>query len=565
MFQFRFSAALSRLVSEIQKNGGSSLAQQQQQLQQFVQMSALGMLSQAAQQGLLHQQKPFQQQAVPLPSNTTITPVGRQNVQLTQKQSTNYPRSNAVNKNVPQSMSPAQSRNKTAPMMTAKPSIPTIPPGISPSLNISTVAPKGYSDNYAARQAAAANITPSLTITKTSSPSSSSQLAKSASGLVNRPIGSNVVATAAIPSLQKPLIPEAISMSLANALSAKTTQAPSVSLTPAIKLNALPTIKSTPMTPQRLNVQPAVANIQKLSPTSPRLKQTPRKNMNPIKTSLSPGALPTSVQSAVHRTDMKTETKTVKSAALTNVPVLTESTTSAAKSVTTNNVTVAKPLITATPSTNTTQVKQESVKPAASSPVKHESVKKEPIAVTSVPKNDKVLNLPLKKDNEPSPNGSIPSKLQNIPKTETSIKAPVTVESEKKPADNDKNKTIKAVSDTAEVRSVKEETTQKQTTKVADQPIETKSKEVKEAVKSATNNKMPTTPVNTKAPVAKANVASTSTPVPSSVEVRAKRNRLKTIPYQSPTPEIELVSKISAIEASNLNRNTEEKLTLFYR
>lgn len=548
-------------MSEIQKNGGSSMAQQQQQLQQFVQMSALGMLSQAAQQGLLHQQKSFQQQAVPLPSNTTITPVGRQNVQLTQKQSTNYPRSNAVNKNVPQSMSPAQSRNKNAPMMTAKPSIPTIPPGISPSLNISTVAPKGYSDNYAARQAAAANITPSLTITKTSSPSSSSQMAKSASGLVNRPIGSNV-ATANIPSLQKPLIPEAISMSLANALSAKTTQAPSVSLTPAIKLNALPTIKSTPMTPQRLNVPSAVANVQKLSPTSPRLKQTPRKNMNPIKTSLSPGAFPTSVPSAVPRTDMKTETKMVGSAALTNKPVLTGSTTSAVKPVTANNVTVAKP----SPSTNTTQVKQDSVKPVASSPVKIESVKKEPLAITSVPKNDKALNLPLNKDNEPSPNGSIPSKVQNIPKSETSVKASVTVETEKKPADNDKNKTIKAVSDTAEIsKPVKEETTQKRTSEDADQPIEIKSKEVKEATKSAINNKTPTTPVNKKARVAKANVASTSTPVPSSVEVRAKRNRLKTIPYQSPTPEIELVSKISAIEASNLNRNTEEKLTLFYR
>lgn len=524
------------------------------------------MLSQAAQQGLLHQQKTFQQQAVPLPSNTTITPVGRQNVQLTQKQPTNYPRSNAVNKNVPQSMSPAQSRNKNAPTLTAKPSIPTIPPGISPSLNISTVAPKGYSDNYAARQAAAANITPSLTITKTSSPSSSSQMAKSGSGLVNRPIGSNV-ATANISSLQKPLIPEAISMSLANALSAKTTQAPSVSLTPAHKLNVLPTIKSTPMTPQRLNVPPAVANIQKLSPTSPRLKQTPRKNMNPIKTSLSPGALPTSVQSVVPRTDMKTETKTVSSAVLTNVPVFTGSTASAMKPVTKNNVPVAKPLINASPSTNTAQMKQESVKPVVSSPVKIESAKKEPIAVKSEPKNDTALNLPLKKESEPSPNGSIPPKVQNIPKpnikSETPVKVPITVESEKKPADNDKNKTIKAVSDTTQVKPVKGETAQKQTSKVADQPIETKPKELKEAVKS--NNKAPSTPVNTKTPVSKANVASTSTPVPSSVEVRAKRNRLKTIPYQSPTPEIELVSKISAIEASNLNRNTEEKLTLFYK
>lgn len=52
-----------------------------------------------------------------------------------------------------------------------------------------------------------------------------------------------------------------------------------------------------------------------------------------------------------------------------------------------------------------------------------------------------------------------------------------------------------------------------------------------------------------------------------SVEGRVKRNRFKTIPYQSPTPEFELVSKISANEAINAHKKKveDDKLTLFYK
>lgn len=82
----------------------------------------------------------------------------------------------------------------------------------------------------------------------------------------------------------------------------------------------------------------------------------------------------------------------------------------------------------------------------------------------------------------------------------------------------------------------------------------------------------------TKKPVAKSTktsekpaAAATATPVASSIDARAKRNRFKTIPYQSPTPEIELVSKISANEAINAHKKKakidkdDEKLTLFYK
>lgn len=60
--------------------------------------------------------------------------------------------------------------------------------------------------------------------------------------------------------------------------------------------------------------------------------------------------------------------------------------------------------------------------------------------------------------------------------------------------------------------------------------------------------------------------ASTLKPAtPSSVDQKVKRNRLRTIPYQSPIPEIELISKLTAIEANNSTKNSEEKLIIFYK
>lgn len=91
-------------------------------------------------------------------------------------------------------------------------------------------------------------------------------------------------------------------------------------------------------------------------------------------------------------------------------------------------------------------------------------------------------------------------------------------------------------------------------------------------------NKIPTKPNDavdagsvkkSPAPVAK------STPVapkiapkpatPSSVDQKVKRNRLRTIPYQSPIPEIELISKLTANEANNSTKNSEDKLIIFYK
>lgn len=70
--------------------------------------------------------------------------------------------------------------------------------------------------------------------------------------------------------------------------------------------------------------------------------------------------------------------------------------------------------------------------------------------------------------------------------------------------------------------------------------------------------------------VAKVPKAAPTTPIQSSADGRVKRNRFKTVHYQSPTPEFELVSKISANEAINAHKKKaakaeEDKLTLFYK
>lgn len=44
---------------------------------------------------------------------------------------------------------------------------------------------------------------------------------------------------------------------------------------------------------------------------------------------------------------------------------------------------------------------------------------------------------------------------------------------------------------------------------------------------------------------------------------KAKRNRIKTQPYQCPLPEVELVSKISVTTPKT--KNSEDKLIIFYK
>lgn len=249
---------MSGIMSD--KNG-SNLVQQTQQLQQFAQLQAILQMQQAVQQTT----KSFQQQAVPLPTNTTITPVARQNVQAMQKQPVNYPRSsNVQNKNASQNVnsSPMQSRKSfpNAPKSTVPPlqsGMVATPLNISSTSSKSTIprmpsanSAKGYANILAASLSSAQssmNITPSLTITKTNSPSSSTSYAKNSGSLHNKPVSTSA-------SSQKSFLPEAISMSLGNVpISVKTTQPPSVTVTPTTKSASSPTNKPFPVPPLKVH------------------------------------------------------------------------------------------------------------------------------------------------------------------------------------------------------------------------------------------------------------------------------------------------------------------------
>lgn len=264
---FLLFAALNRLMSGmLNDKNGSNVAQQTQQFQQLVQLQALSNIMQFQQ--VAQQTKSFQQQSVPLPTNTTITPVARQNLQSLPKQSVNYARSNVQNKNVTPnaSSSPMQSRKSfpnapksAAPQLqcgmvaaplnisssSSKATLPQIASSMTGACVSSANSSKGYADILAASLSQSSmNITPSLTITKTTSPSGS--MSSSKSSLQNKPVSTNALS-------QKSFLSEAISMSLGNVpISVKPSQAPSLTVIPTNKPTVSPTNRSFPATPQKV-------------------------------------------------------------------------------------------------------------------------------------------------------------------------------------------------------------------------------------------------------------------------------------------------------------------------
>ncbi|XP_055304731.1 mucin-2-like [Sitodiplosis mosellana] len=589
--------ALNRIVSEmmIDKNGATNVAQQTQ-LQQIVHLQALNNMLQY--QKVVHQQKSFQQQQpVPLPTNTTITPVARQNMQSTQKPPVNYPRSNVQTKNLSQnvSSSPMQSRKSfpnapksavpqmqagivAAPLNISSSSVKSTLPQMPSAMTSAASSAKGYADILAAslsNSQASMKITPSLTITKTSSPSSSTSYAKNSNVLPNKP--------ALSPSMPKSFLPEAISMSLGNVpLSVKASQPPSVTVTPTNKPHISPTNKAIPITPLKTNSPQNVPGLQKLSPTSPRTKQTPRKNTNPIRTtSLSP-ATQTSSQSAVPHVEM-------------TAPSVSISPSSVKPTVPPANATVAKPpSINVVPPTPpkanvpalVAPVTQATAKPPQLTPLSNlNSANAKPNVVTP-----KIETSPTSSNAKPIKVEDAKSvaevKVEKTEKVETIKTENVKVEKivmdtikTEKPlaASNSAASAPKTPQQIKPAESKSKQTESQSATITQSNTNQSEAKATKDKIKEATVAKS-STDQTTKTPVAKLANASLkrattpTTPVLSgSVDVRAKRNRFKTIPYQSPTPEIELVSKISAAEAINAHKKKakiekeDDKLTLFYK
>lgn len=561
-------SALNRLVSEMSKNNGNF--NQQQQLQQLVQMQALNIIQQQAQvaqhvQAASAHQKTFQQQPVPLPPNTTITPVARQNMQSAPKPSTNYARPNVPQQPKPVSQSPNVSSARKNLPMTAKSTTPQMPANVSnvgsPSLNLSAVPPGRFIDLVA-----------SFSRNNQSAPATSSAPYTKMSPGSMLPKQTNVTAMNS-PSMQKPNLPDSISISSAAHQQIKTSQALSISLSVTNK-PSVPTVpRNLPVSPLKLNTTTSVAGPQKLSPTSPRTKQTPRKNSNPIKTTPSPTAMPQTLSPlvttpvdiaktnpnlnqmvSISSTIPKTTTITPQPSNLataSNAAAKVVNAASDVKTVTSNlspqNVALKSPVVTNPISVSKPVVTPKTeIAPAA-------SVEKKPVAPVAVG------NSANKSNPQPA------EKVAEKPAINTTGK----VEKKNESVKNDVKPPNQQQTTSSQPPKVNTTQPTPALAKIVEKPIVQTAKEKSTSVPTSAPSTSVATSKDSNVLKSASGITSTSTTSTASnkpiVEAKAKRNRLKTIPYQSPTPEFELVSKISAIEANNSMRNAEDKLTLFYR
>lgn len=332
-----------------------------------------------------------------------------------------------------------------------------------------------------------------------------------------------------------------------------------------------------------MTMPPNVPGLQKLSPTSPRTKQTPRKNTNPIRTtSLSP-ATQTSSQIAVPPIDTKVTNLSVSNIPLTPKPPVASQTVANASSIKPPIVNVVPPTppkanITA-PSVATSAATPP--KPTQSTPASNSSAASpKPPSVT--PKTE-TIPAPTIPNVAPQKVAKTECLKSSEVKSETSEKA-IKPENTAQPVSAEKVSVSPSTKAPATVSNKQTESkTKPNASQNAPAPSNTNQNASKANESTVSSGAKPVADPGTKTPVAKVTKAtpatpatpssSTSTPAPvlNSAETRVKRNRLKTIPYQSPTPEIELVSKISANEAMNAHKKKkmakidEDKLTLFYK
>lgn len=147
----------------------------------------------------------------------------------------------------------------------------------------------------------------------------------------------------------------------------------------------------------------------------------------------------------------------------------------------------------------------------------------------------------------------------------STVTPPAKVEPKQSPKTTDVKKNDGAAAATVETKSV---TVVTATTAGQPKTAVPPSTEVSStSVANKSSPPTPKTPAKKEKPVAKPKpsgsaTAKAETPIDDN---KAKRNRLKTIPYQSPLPEIELISKLSASEANTTPKSADERLILFYR
>lgn len=451
-----------------------------------------------------------------------------------------------------QSPNTSSARNKNLPI-TAKSATQPIPPSIvNPSLaNLSAVTDKRFIDLVA-----------QFSRNNQATPASSSLPYSKPNTGVTPNKQPNVTAMSS-PSMQKPNLPE---LSIANAaLASRALQPPpSISVSVTNKPNISPANRNVPVSPLKLNTA-GLSGPQKLSPTSPRTKQTPRKSSNPIKTTPSPTAtLQAANPLAVSLVDAKlpvSQTVSISSAAAKSTvapppPVNLVSSGNAAKVANENTV---KEVKAATPAAPPASVQKVEPKAPITSPV---SIKP---AVTPKIETSTAASVATKTE-APVAIAKVAAKTETLPVAKVEKpdeKAAVKVETKVEP--------IKTEIGKAETQQQKlapsPQLSKEGTSQSAQSAAKVDEKAPSETEKKATPKTPAAATTQTKTSTAKSTSKSNSTQSAKSevVETRVKRNRLKTIPYQSPTPEFELVSKISAIEANNSLRHAEDKLTLFYK
>lgn len=520
-----FSAAsIQRMVTDYQKsltpavqqpngnlNAASALSATQQ-IQQFVQLTStqptanlLQLLQQAqaqVAQQQQQQQKPFQQQ-VPLPQNTTITPVSSRQQNYSPATGASNQQKSVVNYSPAKPSQSKQSQGAQARRNTTLPKVMPIPPPAMPShanLKASAasnytaaklplnIAPNPYAGIANVKTASVPPPLPNISISKV-------QVATGDSGGASR-AGSNV----AVP---------------VNASVKSDASKPILSAGPPITVSPLKV--TTPPKSEKLSPASKVT-----APVSPRTKQTPRKNSNPIKTTPPP-----TIGSAVSST-------TISPVAVTTAVATT---TGPASKVVATVATVTPKLVAIAQSKN----------PVSKPDVVTAVVKPAVVSTTAPPLQQQQQS----DEKSPKPASTAPTKSTAV--------AQVTEKSATK-SSTAANATPAKTNDVVDAKSPKKTPAAKST------PLPPKPSA--SATPKATVSMAPKTAESATPKPEKKSSAAASTPkpaTPSSVDQKVKRNRLRTIPYQSPIPEIELISKLTAIEANNSSKNTEDKLIIFYK
>lgn len=332
-------------------------------------------------------------------------------------------------------------------------------------------------------------------------------------------------------------------------------QSPSVSMSPANKMNISPSTRNIAVASQNVNLSPNITqNIPKQ--TSPRTKQTPRKNLNPIRTTH-----PSAHSASASVNIQLPSNPNVKPVAVTKLPFNQASTNQTqnnqANKISSTNVAVQRAAYAKVPSTSLASITVQSNVPKPTISGGNVNV---PVQIKTA-----IVN-PMK-----------PTTTTPLIKSIVSVTKQIS--SEKLRVSNEKLNTVKQAVNINMNKPAPTAVTLISTSTIpvskpqTASPKQTTSQKKIEEKKSNENqiSSEDSTPALSKLikEVAKPTTLALS-PAQDSVQAKAKRNRLKTIPYQSPTPEIELVSKISANEAFNRKKNIkkatdDEKLTLFYK